>query len=171
MAYRPPREDTKPWYRQFWPWFLIALPMTAVVGGITTVVIAERNAPALVVDDYAKIGLITKLNEERDAKAQALGLDARLHVTRDEGAVSVLLRGQAALPKEVTIKFWHPADAKRDQTVTLQQMDGGLYSGRSRGPMAGRWYVVVEPPDKSWRLTGHLTAGSDELSMPVKRGG
>lgn len=30
------RIDTKPWYRQFWPWFLIALPgvSAAVSGGM-----------------------------------------------------------------------------------------------------------------------------------------
>ncbi len=35
--------DSKPWYKQFWPWFVISLPATAVVAGLITVVIAVQN--------------------------------------------------------------------------------------------------------------------------------
>ena len=28
---------TIPWYRQFWPWFLISLPATAVAGCAVTI--------------------------------------------------------------------------------------------------------------------------------------
>lgn len=38
------RTDTKPWYRQFWPWFLIALPLTSVVASFATLWIAVTNA-------------------------------------------------------------------------------------------------------------------------------
>ena len=36
--------DTEPWYRQFWPWFLIAIPAAAVVGGIVTIILAVQTA-------------------------------------------------------------------------------------------------------------------------------
>ena len=32
-----------PWYRQFWPWFVIALPASAVIAGLTTVWIAVTH--------------------------------------------------------------------------------------------------------------------------------
>ena len=35
-----PREP--PWYRQFWPWFLIALPASAIVGSLLSVYFALR---------------------------------------------------------------------------------------------------------------------------------
>ncbi len=38
------RTDTKPWYRQFWPWFLIALPLTSVVASFVTLWIAVTDA-------------------------------------------------------------------------------------------------------------------------------
>ena len=47
----------KPWYRQFWPWFLMALPGAAVIGGITTVIVATIDRDGLVKDDYYKEGL------------------------------------------------------------------------------------------------------------------
>jgi hypothetical protein len=36
------------WYRQFWPWFLIALPLAAVVGGLLTIFIAAKNPDLLI---------------------------------------------------------------------------------------------------------------------------
>ncbi len=46
------RHSSVPWYRQFWPWFLIALPASVVVAGVVTVFIAFNNADTLVNDNY-----------------------------------------------------------------------------------------------------------------------
>ena len=37
---RERRVDDKPWYKQFWPWFIIALPLTSVVASFLTLWIA-----------------------------------------------------------------------------------------------------------------------------------
>jgi hypothetical protein len=42
------RTDTKSWYRQFWPWFLIALPATSVVFSFATLYIAVSGADEVV---------------------------------------------------------------------------------------------------------------------------
>ncbi|MCF6264334.1 MAG: FixH family protein [Xanthomonadales bacterium] len=41
--------DTEPWYKQFWPWFIMALPMAAVIASISTLVIAIKNPDYLVI--------------------------------------------------------------------------------------------------------------------------
>ncbi len=51
MNKRYPQEDTKPWYKQFWPWFVFSLPAIAVIAGIATVIIAERHKPVLISRD------------------------------------------------------------------------------------------------------------------------
>lgn len=38
------RTDSKPWQRQFWPWFLIALPAISVVFSFATLYIAVSGA-------------------------------------------------------------------------------------------------------------------------------
>lgn len=38
------RTDRDPWYRQFWPWFLIALPASSVVFSFATLFVALRGA-------------------------------------------------------------------------------------------------------------------------------
>lgn len=36
--------DTHPWYRYFWPWFIIALLASAVSGGLYTLYLANATA-------------------------------------------------------------------------------------------------------------------------------
>lgn len=46
-----------PWYRQFWPWFIIALPTAAVIGSFISLWLAVSNPDYLVVsdDEYQQI--------------------------------------------------------------------------------------------------------------------
>jgi hypothetical protein len=63
--------DDKPWYRQFWPWFLIALPATVVVASIATFIIA--NSQPLEVDPtYARSGFaVTDDGQATDPECDA----------------------------------------------------------------------------------------------------
>jgi len=45
-----PGQDV-PWYKQFWPWFIIALPASAVVAGFITLWLAISSPDYLVVDE------------------------------------------------------------------------------------------------------------------------
>jgi len=47
----PPKEAHPPWYRQFWPWVIIAIPSLAVIGGIVTFWLAVSHPETLVVDE------------------------------------------------------------------------------------------------------------------------
>lgn len=40
-----------PWYKQFWPWFIIALPASVVVASFFTLWLAISNPDPLIVDD------------------------------------------------------------------------------------------------------------------------
>ena len=58
-----------PWYRQFWPWLLISIPLLTVIAGVATIWIASREPVALVHDDYYKEGLAINQNLARDRAA------------------------------------------------------------------------------------------------------
>jgi hypothetical protein len=53
----PPTPLEKPWYKQFWPWFLIALPTAAVIASFITLNIAFKHADVPVQGDYVQHGL------------------------------------------------------------------------------------------------------------------
>ena len=38
------RTDAKPWYRQFWPWFVVLIPLVGITMSLITVTTAFRNA-------------------------------------------------------------------------------------------------------------------------------
>lgn len=50
-------EHVLPWYRQFWPWFIIALPSAAVIGSFISLWLAVSHPDQLVVteDVYQQI--------------------------------------------------------------------------------------------------------------------
>jgi hypothetical protein len=65
--------DTKPWHRQPWVWLLIALPMSAVIGGMVTLYIAVTTSDGLVVDDYYRRGKAINLDLARDRALRIAG--------------------------------------------------------------------------------------------------
>jgi len=50
----PHSTDAKPWFKSFWPWFVISLPAAGVIAGITTVIIAVQNAPIVTDRDIGR---------------------------------------------------------------------------------------------------------------------
>jgi hypothetical protein len=61
---RQQRVDEKPWYKQFWPWFIIALPLTSVAASFTVLWIAISNP------DYEMLNKDESLRLHKGLKAQ-----------------------------------------------------------------------------------------------------
>ena len=40
--------DAKPWYRQFWPWFLVLIPLAGITMSMITVTTAFKNADEVI---------------------------------------------------------------------------------------------------------------------------
>ena len=53
-----------PWYRQFYPWMLIALPASAVIAGFITLYIAITHPDALVRKDCVRDGATIVCGED-----------------------------------------------------------------------------------------------------------
>lgn len=157
---RMTREETAPlpWYRQFWPWFLIALPASVVVASMFTIWLATRSPNPMVVDDYAKIARSIELRQERDLAAAALGVAAEIRFVPGAGLVEVRLTPESLQPESLQLRLSHPLVAERDRIVDLVKVPGG-WSGQLPAP-EGRWYVQLYPGDAGWRLAGELAGES-----------
>jgi hypothetical protein len=55
--------DSKPWFKQFWPWFLIALPGSVVIASMFTITLAVQNAPVIVEKNLGKFVLPIKTEQ------------------------------------------------------------------------------------------------------------
>jgi hypothetical protein len=146
-------EDTKPWYKQFWPWALMVMPATAVVAGLYTYSLAASGSSGLVVDDYYKAGKAINRSLERGQKAAALGLQA--NVAFSGQSVRLLLDNPSVQPQDVlTLKLMHATIPNRDQVVSLRNSGAGMWTGQIEVLSAGKWHLHVLPADESWRLEG-----------------
>ena len=155
---RLPREDDQPWYRQFWPWFLIALPGSVVIAAIATLVIALRHADDLVVDDYYRSGLAINERLAREQRARELGLAASLQVYGD--LLQLRLSGAGG---PLRLQLSHPLEADRDFALRLESRAPGLYVARMPRAVAPNWHWTLDSgEDGDWRLTGDL--GADDFA-------
>ena len=69
----------EPWYRQFWPWFIIALPASAVIASFITLWLAVSNPVTLVVDEeeyrQLKSELKAQISVEENMEVETSGSD------------------------------------------------------------------------------------------------
>jgi hypothetical protein len=148
-----------PWYREPWPWIIMAAPATAVVAGVITFAIAVNSFDGLVAEDYYKQGLAVNKQLARVHKAKELGLQGEIEIeSHAGGAVRVDLRGQSAAKDDLVLTLSHPTRAGLDQRVTLQPAGNDVYVGRIGALPAGRWHVSVESASGQWRIRGELQA-------------
>lgn len=147
-----------PWHKQFWPWFLVAVPLVAVVGGLVTLYIAVTNTDGLVVDDYYKQGLAINRTLARDIKAQELGLVAVVRIDLDTNKIHVQFTGdlESLNYEGLRLQLLHPTRANLDVTLDLKQLGQGSYMSELPSLVAGKWHLQLEPDSREWRLTGRV---------------
>lgn len=151
--------DVSPWYRQFWPWALIALPLSAVIGSAITITLAVQTEDGLVVDDYYREGLGINRTLALEQAALNLGLAANAELDRELGQLRLRLQASEpmTLPAALELRLVHPTRKNLDvQTRLLRESSGTGYVGRWPTLPAAHWHVQLEPGDGSWRLSGRL---------------
>ena len=148
-----------PWYKQFWPWFLMFFPATAVVGGIITITLAVKTDDGLVKDDYYKAGLAINQTLDLKQKAHTLNLNANVNWDKLTQTITLKLNGKITkLPPRLTMQLAHATVANHDQTVTLfLAPDNKSYTGRIEMVRSGSWITILEPEERTWRINGRVT--------------
>lgn len=151
------KQSQSPWYRQFWPWFIIALPATSVVVGLTFAFISFRHADTLVRDNYYKDGLAINAVLDQDRRAAELGISARIDFDVVSGEVVIQLDGAGQAPQTLTLMLLHPVDQSRDSELVLTATGDGRYRGDLKIIPTNRYYLQLFPENNpGWRLNGEL---------------
>ena len=154
----------KPWYKQFWPWFLIALPMTAVIASMITINIAFTDADGLVKDDYYKEGLAMNQDKARKRMAEELGVVANTFIDASSNDIRVSLNDAAIGElKGLMIEMIHPTRADNDMNIALENTSDNVWVGKlSQAVKPGYWWVRVAPQSDSWYVEGRIRLPEDQ---------
>ena len=168
------REDTKPWYRQFWPWFIIALPASAVVAGLTTLWISMQTTDSLVVHAEDGVRKATDRALAAERLAAEMGLAAAVEIDHETRVITAVIRAGelAEVPATLDFELSHPAFADRDRHITLNRAmaddDGNpVWVGHLVSMPSGRFYAVLKSGD-AWRVTAEWQG---ETSLVLRAGG
>ena len=155
-------EHAHPWYREPWPWLLMAGPALVVVASMVTVWLAVISNDGLVADDYYKQGLAVNQTLTRDAAAKALGYRARVSIEAASGMVSVDLDG-ITQPETLVLRIVHPTRPGLDVVLQLKRSGGGVYNSPLPPLARGRWHLILENRERGWRLAGDLHLPSSKV--------
>lgn len=143
---------SKPWYKEPWPWFLMAGPFVVILAAIATIYLAVKSNDGLVTDDYYKEGLAINQSLARDDLARELNLSASLMVA-DEN-LRVIFGQEGFQPKTLTLRLVHPTQAGFDRVFELSSERAGVFNLKMPQRLTGRWRIILEDTGQNWRLLG-----------------
>lgn len=140
------------WYREPYVWLIIALPLSAVIGGIITAWYAIESNDGLVVDDYYKRGLQINKVLDRDKAALRHELQASLQLTPGAPVATIVLHGndKFSYPGTISVSFLYSTHSGHDRTEELRRVAANTYQGSMPQLVKGHWYIQIEAQD--WRL-------------------
>lgn len=142
--------EIEPWYKQFWVWVIIGLPLTAVIAGLTTLYIAIENKPDMVVDDYYRKGKAIDVDLTRLDNAFKLALKFRLTVSDTK----ITLKQTFGEPQSAALRlrFIHRTMKIKDFDHLITLDGKGVYTLPLDKPVTGKWNIQLESFNASWRI-------------------
>lgn len=161
-----------PWYKQFWPWFLIGILFASIIVSSTFAVVSIKTSDGMVVqEDYYEHGKAINMVFAKQEQARQLNLSAELRLDPLTSDIVVDLTGDAR-PEILYLDLIFPTEDDRDQSFVLEHVRDGRYITQGPDNLRYRWYLQIQPAleDADWRLVGEATF-PDENSVALLPGG
>jgi len=158
--------ESKPWYREPWPWIVMSGPALAVVASFASAYVAVHGADPVIDEDYYQRGLHVNVELARARQATELQVSSDLQISgvRRGDEIRVQLRAAQAL-KDTALRIRLVQDGRplSERSAVLGRVPGATgelnYFGQwLQAPddaltlASGRWRVLIEGAD--WRLEG-----------------
>jgi hypothetical protein len=178
-------ESLKPWYRQFWFWFVFGPLIFIIIMCGFTVTIALKGADDVIIDNYYKEGRMINQALGQDQQAYTLGLSGDLRFDLTSGDVILRIANAPAdttlMPAQLLLMMGHPVKAAKDQLISLKAISPGYYRGELQAKPEYSWYLTLYPisdianrNQAPWTLSGQINFQSGDttrLDPRVKKQG
>lgn len=166
-----PTTQTKPqppWYKQFWPWFIIFFPASAVVAGIATVIIAVQNQDTLVEDNWYKDGLAINQRLDKQNLAIALNISGHVTVNRDNNQLALTVKNVDGLEHSlIDISFIHPTQPEKDAAFQAFYTPKGFYVAQLPSIPKGYFHLRIGGENIDWQLNGGINFSNDVIDAII----
>lgn len=162
MAIKSP----KPWYREPWPWLLMAPILVTMIVGFSMLGVAIKTSDGLVSDDYYRQGVLYNEYRERDEQAASFGIQGSLTMDEVTGDLLLLINfGQAEPVQTIAGALRSPTRARDDLEFTLEAVRPGYFTASLDRVSVGPKNLELLAPDGSWRISERILL---PLTGPVK---
>ena len=151
-----PAEASRHWYRERWPWLLIAGPFAVVVASLASAWIAMASDDGVVAQDYYKQGLLINRKLAQAAPAADRSPAASIRVAGDH-RIRVRLRDIPGTPAHLLLTIVRPGEELEARRVPLALGDDGEWIAVMPEVAPGRWIVALE--SETWRLPVTVATG------------
>ncbi|UJF20720.1 FixH family protein [Shewanella sp. OMA3-2] len=142
--------DIQPWYKQFWPWFLIILPLCAVVASINLLLIALDTSDSLVAEEYYKEGKAINQDLRKINHAKKIGMQYLAKI--DGSMIEITQHGGPAYTAALNINFYHRTLKALDIDLKVTADGSGIYRIPLDESIRGPWEIRIEGFDAEWRI-------------------
>lgn len=154
-------QNTGPWYKHFWPWYIVFMKCAVITACIVTAILIYRNPAPMVVDDYYNEGRAINLQLIREARALEMGLSMAVQFVGDD----VELRfhtGEVTDRSAIRLVFYHPTMDALDFELMVPHVNDGVYRASLPQQISGNWRIDVEPFHREWRMSQTVRLPNDQ---------
>lgn len=173
-------ENPKPWYREFWFWFVFSPLIYIIIMCSITVTIALKGADDVIIDNYYKEGRMINQVLEQDQRARDLGLKGALRFDRTSGEVALSIANVPSdnrlMPDTILLMMGHPVKEEKDQLIQLKAISSGEYRGELLAEPEYFWYLSLYPvgtitqrKEADWALSGEIDFRDSEATTLAPR--
>jgi hypothetical protein len=141
----------KVWYKQFWPWFLIIVPLTSMVLSFTMMNLAFTGEDSMVIDDYYKEGRAINLKIQKLQQAKVLNISTKAQVFSDYVEI-IFISGEPENGEALILDFFHSTQKFKDFSVTLFRDASGMYRAPLTEDVSGKWQLSLHPFNEDWKI-------------------
>lgn len=152
------------WYKQFWPWFLITIPVVSIILSVTMLNLAINTENSMVIDDYYKEGKAINLQLERVEEAKSRNILTELY-SSGTNLTLTFLSGQPESGAALKLLFSHATLESKDFDVLLSQDANGVYRAQLVVPLTGKWNLTLTPLNQQWKISQPMAFPRDQAVL------